>query len=87
MTLLGGVGTIFGPLVGAALVVGLQNYLATIGDLVTVVIGLIFIVCVSFFRRGFVGEFLHLRRRRAERSTRRPALRPEPETAPAAEAA
>jgi len=58
MTLLGGVGTIFGPLLGAGLVVGLQNYLATIGDLVTVVIGLIFIVCVSFFRRGIVGEFL-----------------------------
>lgn len=76
MTLLGGVGTIFGPLVGAALVVGLQNYLATIGDLVTVVIGLIFIVCVSFFRRGFIGEFLHLRRRRTERSLRRRPLRP-----------
>ncbi len=87
MTLLGGVSTIFGPLVGAALVVGLQNYLATIGDLVTVVIGLIFIVCVSFFRRGVVGEFLHLRRRRAERGRRRTALRPEPEGAPAAEAA
>lgn len=63
MTLLGGVGTIFGPLVGAALVVGLNNYLATIGDLVTVVIGLIFILCVSFFRRGFVGEWLEFRRR------------------------
>ncbi|TXN64108.1 branched-chain amino acid ABC transporter permease, partial [Methylobacterium sp. WL18] len=72
MTLLGGVGTIFGPLLGAGLVVGLQNYLATIGDLVTVVIGLIFIVCVSFFRRGVVGEFLHLRRRRAERGKTRP---------------
>jgi len=87
MTLLGGVGTIFGPLVGAALVVGLQNYLATIGDLVTVVIGLIFIVCVSFFRRGFVGEFLHLRRRRADRTIRRRPLRPDPETTPAAEPA
>jgi branched-chain amino acid transport system permease protein len=42
-------------------VVGLQNYLATIGDLVTVVIGLIFILCVSFFRRGLVGEILHRR--------------------------
>lgn len=62
MTLLGGLGTIFGPLVGAALVVGLQNYLATIGDLVTVVIGLVFVLCVSFFRRGIVGEFLALRR-------------------------
>lgn len=66
MTLLGGVGTIFGPVVGAALVVGLQNYLATIGDLVTVIIGLIFIACVSFFRRGFVGEFLYRRRLRAD---------------------
>ncbi len=65
MTLLGGVGTIFGPLVGALLVVGLNNYLATIGDLVTVVIGAIFILCVSFFRRGFVGEWLEFRRRAA----------------------
>ena len=87
MTLLGGVGTIFGPLLGAGLVVGLQNYLATIGDLVTVVIGLIFIVCVSFFRRGVVGEFLHLRRRRAERGKRRPVLTATRERAPAAEAA
>lgn len=63
---------------------GSQNYLATIGDLVTVVIGLIFIVCVSFFRRGFVGEFLHPRRHRA---IRREPLRPETETAPAAEPA
>ncbi|RVU15299.1 branched-chain amino acid ABC transporter permease [Methylobacterium oryzihabitans] len=76
MTLLGGVGTLLGPLVGAALVVGLQNYLATIGDLVTVVIGLIFIVCVSFFRRGLVGEFLHWRRRRAERARPLPAREP-----------
>ncbi|MCJ2095844.1 MULTISPECIES: branched-chain amino acid ABC transporter permease [unclassified Methylobacterium] len=87
MTLLGGVGTIFGPLLGAGLVVGLQNYLATIGDLVTVVIGLIFIVCVSFFRRGVVGEFLHLRRRRAERAKRRPVLNATRDPAPAAEAA
>lgn len=72
---------------GAALVAGLQNYLATIGDLVTVVIGLIFIVCVSFFRRKFVGEFLPLRRRRSDRAIRREPLRPETETAPAAEAA
>ncbi|MBN9528602.1 MAG: branched-chain amino acid ABC transporter permease [Alphaproteobacteria bacterium] len=62
MTLLGGLGTIWGPLVGAALVVGLQNYLATLGDMVTIVIGLIFIVCVSFFRLGLVGEFLRLRK-------------------------
>ncbi|GJD64753.1 branched-chain amino acid ABC transporter permease [Methylobacterium frigidaeris] len=84
MTLLGGVGTLFGPLVGAALVVGLQNYLATIGDLVTVVIGLIFILCVSFFRRGVVGEWLHWRHRRAARAAR---PLPEPEHPPVAEAA
>lgn len=87
MTLLGGVGTIFGPLVGATLVVGLQNYLATIGDLVTVVIGLIFIVCVSFFRRGFVGEFLHLRRRRTARATPHPTTRRTPGPTPLAEGA
>jgi branched-chain amino acid transport system permease protein len=44
--------------VGATLVVSLQNYLATLGDIVTIVIGLIFVLCVSFFRRGFVGEWL-----------------------------
>lgn len=82
MTLLGGVGTLVGPLVGAALVVGLQNYLATIGDLVTVVIGLIFILCVSFFRRGVVGEWLHWRHRRAARTA--PSS---PRSSPVAEAA
>jgi branched-chain amino acid transport system permease protein len=84
MTLLGGLGTMFGPLVGATLVVGLQNYLATIGDLVTVVIGLIFIVCVSFFRRGVVGEYLEWRRRRAQRAlpAREPATAPSPSHAP-----
>ncbi|TNC08902.1 branched-chain amino acid ABC transporter permease [Methylobacterium terricola] len=82
MTLLGGVGTLFGPLVGAALVVGLQNYLATIGDLVTVVIGLIFILCVSFFRRGVVGEWLHWRHRRAARTAPQ-----SPQSSPVAEAA
>jgi branched-chain amino acid transport system permease protein len=58
MTLLGGMGTVWGPAVGATLVVGLQNYLATLGDVVTIVIGLTFVLCVSFFRRGFVGEWL-----------------------------
>ena len=58
MTLLGGIGTVWGPVVGATLVVSLQNYLATLGDVVTIVIGLIFVLCVSFFRRGFVGEWL-----------------------------
>ncbi len=61
MTLLGGMGTVWGPFVGAAIVVSLQNYLATMGEMVTIVIGLIFVICVSFFRRGLVGTFLSFR--------------------------
>ncbi|KZB68177.1 ABC transporter permease [Thalassospira lucentensis] len=57
MTLLGGIGTIFGPIFGAAFVVTVQNYLSTTGFPVTVLTGLIFIVCVLVFRRGIVGEF------------------------------
>lgn len=56
MTLVGGMGTIFGPVVGAAVVVTMQNYLAELGAWVTVVQGLIFVVCVLLFRRGIVGE-------------------------------
>ena len=56
MTLLGGMGTIFGPVVGAAVIVGLQNYLAPLGQWVTVITGLIFVICVLAFRRGIVGE-------------------------------
>jgi branched-chain amino acid transport system permease protein len=60
MTLLGGMGTLFGPVVGAALVVTLQNYLAGTQLPVTVVTGAIFVVCVLVFRRGIVGEALRL---------------------------
>jgi branched-chain amino acid transport system permease protein len=56
MTLLGGMGTIFGPVVGAAVIVGLQNYLARFGEWVTVITGVIFVLCVLAFRRGIVGE-------------------------------
>jgi branched-chain amino acid transport system permease protein len=56
MTLLGGLGTVFGPVVGAFIVVGLENYLAQLGAWVTVVQGLIFVVCVLTFRRGIIGE-------------------------------
>ncbi|HEU4986953.1 MAG TPA: branched-chain amino acid ABC transporter permease [Rhizobiaceae bacterium] len=56
MTLLGGIGTMVGPIVGAALVVTLQNYLATSEFPVTVVTGAIFMICVLLFRRGIVGE-------------------------------
>ena len=58
MTLLGGMGTIFGPAVGAVVVLTLQNYLNAFGSLVTVVIGVIFVVCVMAFRRGIVGEIV-----------------------------
>jgi branched-chain amino acid transport system permease protein len=56
MTLLGGLGTIFGPVVGAAVIISMQNYLAQLGAWVTVVQGAIFVVCVLAFRRGIVGE-------------------------------
>jgi branched-chain amino acid transport system permease protein len=56
MTLLGGVGTIFGPVVGAFVIIGLENYLAGFGEWVTVITGAIFVVCVLAFRRGIVGE-------------------------------
>ncbi|TCO14761.1 branched-chain amino acid transport system permease protein [Camelimonas lactis] len=57
MTLLGGIGTLMGPVVGAVLVVSLENYLATSSLPVPVVIGSIFVICVLLFRRGIVGEF------------------------------
>ena len=55
MTLLGGMGTIFGPLVGGAMIVTMQNYLATFGAWVTVIQGVIFVLCVLLFRAGIVG--------------------------------
>ncbi len=63
MTLLGGMGTIFGPTIGAALVVTMQNYFATSDFPVTVIIGIIFVLCVLLFRRGIIGEAIRLLRR------------------------
>jgi branched-chain amino acid transport system permease protein len=63
MTLLGGLGTVFGPVVGAFIMIGLENYLATLGAWVTIVQGAIFVVCVLIFRRGVVGELGRLLRR------------------------
>ncbi|MGQ3671858.1 branched-chain amino acid ABC transporter permease [Xanthobacter sp. TB0136] len=57
MTLLGGIGTLAGPLVGAGLVVSLQNYFATSDFPVTIITGIVFMVCVLLFRKGIVGEF------------------------------
>ncbi|WP_198477469.1 branched-chain amino acid ABC transporter permease [Aquamicrobium zhengzhouense] len=55
MTLIGGMGTVFGPIVGAAVIVTMQNYLATMGAWVTVIQGCIFVICVLLFREGVVG--------------------------------
>ena len=63
MTLLGGLGTLFGPVVGAAIIITMQNYLAQLGAWVTVVQGVIFVVCVLAFRRGVVGELAHFIRK------------------------
>lgn len=64
MTLLGGLGTVFGPVVGAATIVLLQTQLADkVGSWVTVIIGVIFVVCVMVFRRGIVGEWLAWRKK------------------------
>ncbi|MEZ0169741.1 branched-chain amino acid ABC transporter permease [Microvirga sp. TS319] len=64
MTLLGGIGTMIGPIVGAGLVIALQNYLASSQFPVTVLIGIIFVICVLLFRRGIVGEILELMKRK-----------------------
>jgi branched-chain amino acid transport system permease protein len=56
MTLLGGLGTVFGPVVGAFAVIAMQNYLAPFGQWVLAIQGVIFVVCVLVFRRGIVGE-------------------------------
>jgi branched-chain amino acid transport system permease protein len=60
MTLLGGLGTVFGPVVGAFIVVSLENYLSQLGAWVTVVQGVIFVLCVLTFRRGVIGELARL---------------------------
>jgi branched-chain amino acid transport system permease protein len=80
MSLLGGVGTFFGPVFGAGIVISLQNLLADrVGAYVSVIIGAIFVVCVLAFRRGVVGEvqaFLERRRSRS-REAGAPAARSE----------
>ena len=58
MTLVGGLGTVFGPIVGAGIIITMQNYLAGFGEWVLVIQGAIFVVTVLLFRRGIVGEFI-----------------------------
>jgi len=62
MTLVGGLGTVFGPVVGAVIIVGMQNYLASFGEWVTVIQGVIFVFCVLLFRRGVIGELANVLR-------------------------
>jgi branched-chain amino acid transport system permease protein len=59
MTLLGGMGTILGPSVGAAVIITMQNYLSGLGSMVSIIMGVTFVVCVLMFRRGIVGEIEH----------------------------
>ena len=59
MTLLGGMGTVLGPALGASIIITMQNYLADLGSWVTIIMGATFVVCVLVFRRGIVGEIEH----------------------------
>lgn len=59
MTLLGGMGTILGPTLGAGIIIAMQNYLADLGSWVLIIMGVTFVVCVLSFRRGIVGEIEH----------------------------
>ncbi len=62
MALVGGLGTVFGPVVGAFVIIAMQNYLAQVGTWVTVIQGVVFVICVLLFRRGIVGELANLLR-------------------------
>ncbi len=68
MTLVGGMGTVFGPIVGAAIIITMQNYLAGFGEWVLVIQGVIFVITVLLFRRGVVGEIAALATRLTRRS-------------------
>src|ERR1700761_5128113 len=63
MTLVGGLGTVFGPVVGAFIIIAMEQYLAGFGQWVQVIQGVIFVACVLAFRRGIVGEIAHYFRR------------------------
>jgi branched-chain amino acid transport system permease protein len=65
MTLLGGMGTVFGPVVGAVVIISMQLYLAELGSWVTIAQGIIFVFCVLAFRRGIVGEIEAFLRKRS----------------------
>ena len=71
MTLVGGMGTVFGPAVGAGIIIYMQNYLAGFGEWVLVIQGAIFVVAVLIFRRGIVGECIAFLQHRAAKTTER----------------
>ena len=77
MTLVGGLGTVFGPVVGAFFLTAMQHYLAQLGSWVTVVQGVIFVFCVLLFRRGIVGVVVAF----VDGRHRAPRLSPEPSPA------
>jgi branched-chain amino acid transport system permease protein len=84
MTLVGGIGTIVGPVVGAAVIIGMQNYLATLGEWVLVIQGVIFVLCVMLFRRGIVGEIIEAARKRRSGPGASGQTAPAPASAPSA---
>ena len=63
MKLVGGLGTVFGPVIGALVIILMQNYFATFGAWVTIMQGVIFVACVLLFRRGVIGELGRLIRK------------------------
>jgi branched-chain amino acid transport system permease protein len=69
MTLLGGMGTVLGPAVGAGIIITMQNYLTGLGEWVLVIQGAIFVITVLLFRRGVVGEIMALMRRTRAKSS------------------
>ena len=78
MTLVGGMGTVFGPIVGAAVIVTMQNYLAGFGEWVLVIQGVIFVATVLLFRRGIVGEIIAFAGRRKGKDEGVPAAQAAP---------
>jgi branched-chain amino acid transport system permease protein len=72
MTLVGGMGTVFGPIAGAAVIITMQNYLSGFGEWVLVIQGVIFVITVLLFRRGIVGEIAAIAQRWSDRRRDRP---------------
>jgi branched-chain amino acid transport system permease protein len=86
ITLVGGLGTMLGPVVGAFVIVAMQNYLAELGSWVTVIQGAVFVACVLSFRQGIVGGVLRLLGRWQAQPATQPEARPLPIRVPARDA-